>query len=164
MSSELYEQPLGDGPTAEPARPKRKPRVPPERVKCEYCSTEVRGGTGLRLHHQSQSCLAMKSRKSIPKDWVMVDYTIRDVIYQATNNWNDYTKYNPATVRNFLYSYSRPGWGRNGRNHRQQYMHPKLAVIILSPHISVDEKLISLHRDPESPEFLAAYATAELTR
>ena len=140
---------------------KRKPRISYPHVACPHCARMICPG-GMRTHQRSLSCLARQSRNTIPKDYVLMQYDSRSMIYALTNKWLDFT--GMKNIQNFVVGYRRPGWGKNGRNLNSFYMHHRLETILTSPNISNDEKLISLYRDVDSPEFIAAYTMAELVR
>ena len=147
-------------PNSDALAPQRKIRVPRPHVACERCGHAVRP-SGLRAHQRSRSCAAAWSRKSIGDDYVLLDYDSRAALYQLTNQWSSL---NAPFVKDFVVGYQRPGWGKRGRDIKHSFIYRPFRTILLSPHVSNAEKLTCLHRDPHSPEFLAVYALAELTR
>ena len=140
---------------------KRKPRISYPHVTCPHCARMIRPG-GMRTHQRSHVCLARQSRNTIPKDYVVMQYDSRSTIYVLTNKWLDFT--GMKNIQSFVTGYRRPGWGQYGRNVSSFFIHHQLEAILTSPNISSDEKLISLYRDVDSPEFIAAYTMAELMR
>lgn len=140
---------------------KRKPRISYPHVACPHCARMIRPG-GMRTHQRSHVCLARQSRNTIPKDYVVMQYDSRSTIYVLTNKWLDFT--GMKNIQSFVTGYRRPGWGKYGRNVSSFFIHHQLEAILTSPNISSDEKLISLYRDVDSPEFIAAYTMAELMR
>lgn len=140
---------------------KRKPRISYPHVACPHCARMIRPG-GMRTHQRSHVCLARQSRNTIPKDYVVMQYDSRSTIYVLTNKWLDFT--GMKNIQSFVTGYRRPGWGQYGRNVSSFFIHHQLEAILTSPNISSDEKLISLYRDVDSPEFIAAYTMAELMR
>jgi hypothetical protein len=147
-------------PNSDTLSPKRRIRIPRPHVACERCGHAVRPG-GLRVHQRSLSCAATWSRKSIGDDYVLFDYDSRTAFYQLTNQWSPR---NAPFVKDFVVGYRRPGWGKFGQDIKHTFIYRPYHTILCSPHVSNAEKLICLHRDPHSPEFLAVYALAELTR
>jgi hypothetical protein len=133
-------------------------QIQTRKVSCIHCGTIV-GKHGLRGHQQSQSCKATQSRKSIPDEMVMMLYELRSQIYTLTAHWSSFD--NMPMIKTYVVGYRRPGWGKNGRNVTQIYIHHKLARVLASD-LPKDEKLVCLYRDADSPEFNAAYAMAEL--
>lgn len=140
---------------------KRKPRISYPHVACPHCARMICPG-GMRTHQRSHVCLARQSRNTIPKDYVVMQYDSRSTIYVLTNKWLDFT--GMKNIQSFVTGYRRPGWGQYGRNVSSFFIHHQLEAILTSPNISSDEKLISLYRDVDSPEFIAAYTMAELMR
>jgi hypothetical protein len=136
--------------------------IPMVRTACPHCGKAIRK-SGLRTHQRSLWCKAMQSKAAIPTDMIEMSYEVRNTVYLLTDQWipRSGTTQPYPLIKSYVTSYRRPGWGKSGRTHTNNFIHYKL-VKILQSELPNDEKLICLYRDADSPEFNAAYAMAEL--
>lgn len=126
---------------------------------CIFCRKTIRNA-GMRRHQNSESCKAAQSRKMIPKDWIRLDYNLRPHLYKLVSVW-DRVKDMPH-IKEFTTGYRKPGWGRRGRKIVDTYLDPRLVDILISTHLSDDEKKLCLSLPPEHEQFRASWATALL--
>ena len=133
-------------------------------IKCEYCNTEIRP-RGLYKHHQSNTCQAAQTRKSIPLGWEPLQYPFKIIVRSLQTlggePYSTSTKQIPC-IRSFQTSYQRPGWGHRGHFNSRDYIDSRLSVIIRCKVLTDTEKIACMNAQPDDSAFQAAYVTATL--
>ena len=129
-------------------------------VTCPYCNATVRPAN-MRRHQASQTCKVAQERSTIPPTWQRIGWAAHGVFYRLKAPQNMPALTYPC-MKDFAFSYTRPGWGHRGRVRKALYIDPRLRAILLSPCLSDDEKRACLDLRPDTPQFQAAYVCAVL--